>query len=198
MDVMVSACGVALVVLVLERRNEQLMAQLADEARTDPLTGLLNRRGFDEHAARELAHAARNKGSIALATLDIDHFKQINDEWGHVTGDRVLVHLAQILVRESRNIDVAARLGGEEFAVLMPGSDPAGAEAFTERVRAELARGSAEQLPAVRVSAGVIATSEPTDIQAMLEQVDRALYAAKRGGRDRTVVIDGHCLQLAA
>jgi len=185
-------------VLVLERRNELLMAQLADEARTDPLTGLLNRRGFDEHAARELGHAGRNNGRVALATLDIDHFKQINDEWGHVAGDRVLVHLARVLVRESRSTDVAARLGGEEFAVLMPGSDHAGAEAFTERVRAALAAGSGSELPAVRVSAGVIVTAEPTDIQAMLEQVDRALYAAKRGGRDRTVVIDGHGLRLAA
>jgi diguanylate cyclase (GGDEF)-like protein len=198
MDVMVSVCGVALVVLVLEHRNEQLMARLADEARTDPLTGLLNRRGFDEHAARELAHVGRTERSTALVTLDIDHFKQINDEWGHVAGDRVLVHLARVLASESRELDVAARLGGEEFAVLMPGSDHALAEAFAERVRAALAAGSGAELPAVRVSAGVVATTGPTDLQAMLEQVDRALYAAKRGGRDRTVVLDARGLRLAA
>jgi diguanylate cyclase (GGDEF)-like protein len=198
MDVMVSACGVALVVLVLEHRNELLVARLADEARTDPLTGLLNRRGFDEHATRELAHIGRGEGRVALATLDIDHFKQINDEWGHTGGDRVLVHLARVLASESRDIDIAARLGGEEFAVLMPGSDHAGAEAFTERVRAVLAAGSGSGLPAVRVSAGVIATTEPTDIQVLLEQVDRALYAAKRAGRDRTVVFDARGLRLAA
>jgi diguanylate cyclase (GGDEF)-like protein len=197
-DVMVSACGVALVVLVLEHRNEVLLARLADEARTDPLTGLLNRRGFDEHAGRELAHVGRGEGSIALAMLDIDHFKQVNDEWGHVAGDRVLVHLARVLESESRDIDVAARLGGEEFAVLMPGSDHAGARAFTERVRAALAAESISGVPPVRVSAGVIATADPTDIQAMLEQVDRALYAAKRGGRDRTVVFDPRDLRLAA
>jgi diguanylate cyclase (GGDEF)-like protein len=181
-DVMVSACGVALVVLVLEHRNEVLVARLADEARTDPITGLLNRRGIDEHAGRELAHVGRGEGSIALATLDIDHVKQVNDEWGHVAGDRVLVHLARMLESESRDIDVAARLGGEEFAVLMPGSDHAGAKAFTERVRAALATASISGLPPVRVSAGVLATTDPTDIQVMLEQVDRALYAAKRGG----------------
>jgi diguanylate cyclase (GGDEF)-like protein len=197
-DVMVSVCGVALVVLVLEHRNEQLMVRLADEARTDPLTGLLNRRGFDEHAARELAHAGRDVGSIALATFDIDYFKQVNDEWGHVAGDRVLVHLARVLESESREIDVAARLGGEEFAVLMPGSDHAGAEAFTERVRGALAAVSVSGLPPVRVSAGVIATTEPTDVQVMLERVDRALYAAKRGGRDRTVVWRGPDAALAA
>jgi diguanylate cyclase (GGDEF)-like protein len=188
LDVMVSGCGVAGVVLVLEQRNELLVARLANEARTDPLTGLLNRRGFDEHAAREFAHVGRDGVPIALLTLDIDHFKQVNDAWGHIVGDRVLANLARILATETRGIDVAARLGGEEFAVLMPGSDAAGAAAFVERVRADLEASAGPDLPAVRVSAGVVATTEPLDVQVMLESVDRALYAAKRGGRDRTVV----------
>lgn len=197
LDVMVSATGVALVVLVLERRNELLLARLADEARTDPLTGLLNRRGFDEHAARELAHAAREGRSIALATFDIDYFKTINDRWGHVVGDRVLVRMARVLEDEARRTDVAARLGGEEFAVLMPGSDAAGAEAFTERVRRALAA-ECPDLPVARVSAGITATVAPLDVQTMLERVDDALYAAKRGGRNRTVAYDGPELSLAA
>lgn len=197
LDVMVSVCGVALVVLVLEHRNELLLRRLAEEARTDPLTGLLNRRGFDEHAAREFAHVGRDGSPIALAMLDIDHFKQINDQRGHIVGDRVLAHLAHVLTMESRVIDVAARLGGEEFAVLMPGSDAAGAEAFIDRVREALASPTAD-VPAVRISAGVVAASDPSGIQLMLEQVDRALYAAKRGGRDRTVVADQHDLSLAA
>ena len=195
LDVMVSVCGVAIVVLVLEHRDELLLERLAGEARTDPLTGLLNRRGFDEHAAREFAHAHRDCTSIALAMLDIDHFKQINDEWGHIVGDRVLAHLAQVLTDTSRVIDVAARLGGEEFAVLMPGSDVVGAEAFIERVRDVLENPSSD-LPAVRISAGVAATSGPLDARTMVEQVDRALYAAKRGGRDRTVVFDRHDFSL--
>ncbi len=196
LDVMVSSCGVALVVLVLEHRNELLLARLADEARTDPLTGLLNRRGFDEHAAREFAHVGRDGDTIALATLDIDHFKQVNDEWGHMVGDRVLANLAQVLASEGRAIDVAARLGGEEFAVLMPGSDEAGAEAFIERVREALERSASPGLPPVRISAGIAATSRPLAVQVMLESVDRALYAAKRGGRDRTVVSDRHDFSL--
>jgi diguanylate cyclase (GGDEF)-like protein len=196
-DVMVSGCGVALVVLVLERRNELLLERLAEEARTDPLTGLLNRRGFEEHATRELAHAAREHRSIALAMLDIDHFKRVNDDWGHALGDRVLVHLARALQSETRVIDVAARIGGEEFAVLMPGSSVPGAEAFIERVRAALGTPQPD-LPAVRISAGVLATIEPPDLQVMLEQADRALYAAKRGGRDRTVVVDEPDVSLAA
>jgi diguanylate cyclase (GGDEF)-like protein len=198
LDVMVSGCGVAGVVVVLERRNEILVARLAEEARTDPLTGLLNRRGFDDHAVREFAHVGREGVSIALAILDIDHFKHVNDEWGHMVGDRVLVNLARILSGEARGIDVAARLGGEEFAVLMPGSDTAGAEAFVERVRAGLEASAGPDLPAVRVSAGVAATTEPLDVQIMLESGDRALYAAKRGGRDRTVVFGGHDFPLAA
>ena len=197
LDVMVSGCGVAFVVLVLEGRNEMLVARLAREARTDPLTGLLNRRGFDEHAAREVAHLSRHDGSVALATLDIDHFKQINDEWGHVVGDRVLAYLARVLAKEARMVDVAARLGGEEFAVLMPGSDEAGAESFIERVRAVLAEPNAD-LPCVRISAGVVASAGPACIDTMLERVDRALYAAKRGGRNRTVVFGGHDLTLVA
>ena len=197
LDVMVSVCGVALVVLVLEHRNELLVARLAEEARTDPLTGLLNRRGFDEHATRELAHIGRDGSPIALATLDIDYFKQVNDEWGHLVGDRVLAHLAEVLARESRVIDVAARLGGEEFVVLMPGSDEAGAEAFIERVRTALATPRPD-LPAVRISAGIVATAESPDLPTMLEGADRALYAAKRGGRDRTVVLARESLRLAA
>jgi diguanylate cyclase (GGDEF)-like protein len=191
-DVMVSSIAIAIVAHVLECRSELLLERLQGEARTDPLTGLLNRRGFDELATRELVHAGRDGRPIALAIFDIDHFKQINDEHGHVVGDRALVHIARLLAGESRGIDVAARLGGEEFAVLMPGSDRAGAEAFADRVRHALAAYDHPSLPEVRVSAGVTATAVPTDIETMLKRVDWALYAAKRGGRDRTVASDGH------
>jgi diguanylate cyclase (GGDEF)-like protein len=198
LDVMVSVCGVALVVLVLERRNELLMARLAGEARTDPLTGLLNRRGFDEHATRELARAGRGGRPLALAIFDIDHFKQINDERGHAAGDRVLAHMARVLASQSRVIDIAARLGGEEFAVLMPDCDEAGAASFAERVRHALATPECDSVPEVRVSAGITATVVPLDVQTMLEQADRALYAAKRGGRDRVVAYEGLNLSLVA
>jgi diguanylate cyclase (GGDEF)-like protein len=198
LDVMVSVSGVALVVLVLERRNELLMARLAGEARTDPLTGLLNRRGFDEHATRELAHLGRDGRSMALITFDIDHFKLVNDRYGHGVGDRVLVEVARRLTRECRVIDVAARLGGEEFAVLMPGGHQAGATAFAERVRHALATADCPDVPEVRVSAGIAVTLAPLDVQTLLERADQALYAAKRGGRDRTVAFDGPDLSLVA
>jgi diguanylate cyclase (GGDEF)-like protein len=187
-DVMVSVCAISLVVLVLQRSNELLLIRLRGEARTDLLTGLLNRRGFDERAAIELAHAKRESRSIAVAIFDLDRFKHINDEWGHQTGDLVLARIGTLIAGECRDIDVAARFGGEEFVVLLPGVSCTGAEAFTERVRQALRADSASDLPSVRVSAGVHAAVAPPDIQIMLRSADAALYEAKRAGRDRTVI----------
>jgi diguanylate cyclase (GGDEF)-like protein len=186
-DVMVSVCSIAVVILALERRNELLVTRLADEARTDALTGLLNRRGFHERASVELARARREGGQIAVATFDIDYFKRINDEWGHDTGDRVLAHLGQLLASECREIDIAVRLGGDEFTVLLPGSHSPDADAFTQRVRLALAT-SVSELPRFRISAGVAASDAPAEIEQLLLQADSALYEAKRSGRDRTTV----------
>lgn len=195
-DVMVCAGAIAAVAHALVWRSEVLLEQLRGEARTDPLTGLLNRRGFDEHAARELARAQRDGSAIALAIFDVDRFKQINDTHGHQVGDRVLAHLSRTLAHEARGIDVTARLGGDEFAVLMPGSDEAGAHAYSERVRRALAADERLGLPRARVSAGI--TAAPGDIQTMLRHTDDALYAAKRSGRDRTVVSPAARRALAA
>jgi diguanylate cyclase (GGDEF)-like protein len=186
-DVMVSVCSVAAVILVLEQRNEMLVTRLGGEARTDALTGLLNRRGFGERASVELAHARRDHRRIAVATFDIDYFKRINDEWGHPTGDRVLAHLAHVLSAECREIDLAARLGGEEFAVLLPGSNSNDADAFTNRIRSALAATGAG-LPTVHVSAGVVATDRPVSVEELLQRADSALYEAKRSGRNRTSI----------
>ena len=187
-DVMVSVTAIAAVALVLELRGQRLFEQIVAEARTDALTRLLNRRGFDERAGNELAHARRHGRSLAIATFDIDYFKRINDEWGHEMGDRVLVWIGEVLSREARNVDLVARLGGEEFAVLLPASDADGAQGFAERVRQALAEAGPPDLPTVNVSAGIAASDQPTDIQTLLQRADLALYEAKRAGRDRTVV----------
>jgi len=187
-DVMVSVSVVAVVVLTLVHHNDLLLTRLADEARTDALTGLLNRRGFDERAELELARARREGHSIAVATIDVDYFKRINDDWGHEVGDRVLARTGVVLAAETRDIDVVARFGGEEFVVLLPGCDSADGEAFTERVRFTLAGDDAGGLPTVRVSAGIHATLAPRNINTMLQRADSALYEAKRAGRDRTVI----------
>jgi diguanylate cyclase (GGDEF)-like protein len=122
--------------------------------------------------------------------FDIDYFKRINDERGHEIGDRVLARIGGLLAAHARDVDVVARLGGEEFVVLLPRCASSNAAVFAERVRGALAADDWAELPAVRVSAGVLATLAPTNIEAMLHGADSALYAAKRGGRDRTVVAE--------
>jgi diguanylate cyclase (GGDEF)-like protein len=187
-DVMVSASVVAGVVLTLVNRNDRLLSRLAEEARTDALTGLLNRRGFDERAALELAHARRNGTSLAIVCFDLDYFKRVNDEWGHEVGDRVLQRIAGHLSTHTREVDIAARFGGEEFVVLLPGSTSADAEAFADRVRLALAVEDPDGLPTVRASVGILAALAPQSIEEVLQGADSALYAAKRAGRDRTMV----------
>ncbi len=187
-DVMVSVTVVAGVVLTLVRHNDFLLERLAGEARSDALTGLLNRRGFNERAEPELERTRREAGTLAIAVFDIDYFKRVNDEWGHDAGDRVLVRLARLLARHARNHDIVARFGGEEFVVLLPGGDVASATAFAERIRLELAVPH-ERVPHVRVSAGVTAGCGES-IESMLHTADSALYRAKRGGRDRISVIE--------
>ncbi len=189
-DVMVSVSVVAVVVLTLVRRNDLLLTQLADEARTDALTGLLNRRGFDERAAFELAHSRREDRSIAAIAFDIDYFKRINDEFGHDVGDRVLERMGALLAAQSRDIDVAARFGGDEFVVLLPASTTSDAEVYAQRVRSALAAKRRGGLPLVRVSAGIVAAVAPHDIETILHGADTALYNAKRAGRDRAVVCE--------
>jgi diguanylate cyclase (GGDEF)-like protein len=176
------------------RRNDELLGRLAAEARTDALTGLLNRRGFDERATLELSRARRENHWVAIAIFDVDYFKRVNDEWGHEIGDRVLVRTGELLADQSRDIDVVARFGGEEFVVLMPGCDTAQAQSFAERVRTTLAGDEGSRLPAIRVSAGVLAAVAPSDIEAMLHGADSALYDAKRAGRNRTMIFErrGH------
>ena len=142
---------------------------------------------FTLASAIELAHVRREGGQLAVATFDIDYFKRINDEWGHETGDRVLAHIGQLLSAGCREIDIAARVGGEEFAVMLPDSDSADAYAFTQRIRTALAT-SRSGLPAVRISAGVVSSDIPARIEQLVQRADSALYEAKRTGRDRTTI----------
>jgi diguanylate cyclase (GGDEF)-like protein len=186
-DVMVVACVVALVVVALEERNAALQARLEQESRTDALTGLLNRRGFDERSALALAHTRRARSSLAVVTFDVDYFKRVNDEWGHDVGDRVLARIGGLIAMHTRATDVAARMGGEEFTVLLTGSDVAEAREFAARVRTALASEDRLSTPAVRMSAGVAACEAPPDIETCLQQADSALYEAKRAGRDRVM-----------
>ncbi len=184
-NVMVPTAVIAVVVALLQEQNRRLLEFLSHEARVDPLTGLLNRRGFEERARVQLAHLHRDPQPFSLVTFDVDHFKRINDEWGHEVGDRVLRHIARGLRAHAREVDLLARFGGEEFVALLPGADVDGARAFAERVRAGLAEGGDTDLPAVRLSAGVRCGAPGADLGVLVSQADMALYEAKRAGRDQ-------------
>ena len=185
-DVVVSVAVVGAVVRGLAARNERLVAHLKAEARVDALTGLLNRRGFEERLAVEIARATRDGARLAVVTFDLDHFKAVNDEQGHEAGDRALVALAAVIRGHVRGGDLAARWGGEEFVVVLPGADAEAARTLAERVRGALAAAGL----GVTVSAGVGVAEAPFDPRALLAAADAAMYAAKRAGRDRTVVAD--------
>ena len=166
---------------------------LADQARRDRLTGLLNRRAFDEALADAFARRRRLDEEIGLLMLDLDHFKQVNDTYGHAAGDEVLRGAAGTMVSSLREIDKIFRVGGEEFAVLMPGPDRPAAEAVAERLRQTIAgrpvKVDGREL-AVTVSIGIAVTRGAIDADGLIRTADAALYRAKREGRNRVVIGD--------
>jgi diguanylate cyclase (GGDEF)-like protein len=168
-----------------QRLDEQSRALEAAqrEARTDTLTGLANRKGFDEHLALLSAIARRYKTGLALALFDLDDLKQINDRLGHAAGDAALVHFARILRSSSRESDFVSRIGGDEFALLLPQTDIEGAGALARRIAQALSESSAPSPFLVSVGvAGFKAEESPAQF---LERADRALYSAKHSGRTR-------------
>jgi two-component system, cell cycle response regulator len=177
---------------VLTRTAELTAANTALEnlARTDALTGLHNRRAFDEYLAQESARQTRHRAPFAIAMIDVDHFKSFNDHHGHPEGDVLLRSLSTVLSKHIRATDLLARIGGEEFAVLLLGTSPDDAVLAAEKLRvavvdANLSGGNSQPLGRVSVSIGVAAGPDhgltPSEI---LAAADEALYAAKRGGRN--------------
>jgi len=166
------------------------LAGLALASRRDALTGLANRRAFDEELAREVARSARTGEPLAVVVLDLDRFKAVNDGHGHPAGDAVLREVAARAGATLRRGDLAARIGGEEFALLLPGADLAGAVELAGRVRAAVA---ARPIPAaaallmVTVSLGCAALAPGEAPEALVARADARLYEAKRAGRDRVV-----------
>jgi diguanylate cyclase (GGDEF)-like protein len=159
---------------------------LRTQANTDPLTGLPNRAGWNRDAVLAYTDAVTRASPLSLAFFDIDHFKQVNDTWGHAVGDAVLQSLGRILRERLDGNSHAARLGGEEFAVLFVGQDAAAAEGFVQRVRRNFEQVAADYR--ATVSAGV-AHRQPAEAMAQhLRRADEALYEAKAAGRDRMVV----------
>jgi two-component system cell cycle response regulator len=167
-------------------REAELTQALKEQSQRDPLTGLLNRRGGQEAAAREVARARREGKPLAILLLDIDYFKLINDTCGHDVGDQVLQQVAKTVQDALRPYDVVIRWGGEEVLVVAPGADPPSALLAGERLRAAVEALNVPPLPGVTVSIGVdgLGVGEP-DIGAAVHRADTKLYAAKRDGRNR-------------
>jgi diguanylate cyclase (GGDEF)-like protein len=171
--------GLALAWLTRQR------AALADQAATDPLTGLANHRALHERLAEELGRAQRHGHALSVVALDLDHFKTINDTYGHAEGDVILRRIARALRAEARAYDVVGRIGGEEFALVLPEAGPEHALAIAERCRAALAAVVVHGEP-VRCSAGVASyPADGPDGHRLLEMADGALYQAKQAGRDQ-------------
>lgn len=173
--------------VLLAQLHQQTLA-LALQARQDGLTGLANRRAFDEVLSKEFTRSQRLKQPLALAFMDIDHFKQINDTWSHNAGDLALVAIAEKIRQHSRSLDCAARWGGEEFALLMPSTSLEQAQLVCERLRLEIMAldwlDIAEGI-SITVSIGIAISEDLTEAKQLLFLADQALYQAKQQGRNR-------------
>jgi two-component system cell cycle response regulator len=166
------------------------LATLAEASRRDALTSLPNRRAFEEELAREVARASRSRAPLAVAILDVDRFKSVNDQHGHAAGDEVLRAIVARVGRGLRAGDFVARIGGEEFALLWPGADLVHAAEIAERVRASIAgtpMNAGGRSLSITVSLGCAMWSVDETTAALLARADACLYEAKRTGRNRVV-----------
>lgn len=170
------------------RELEKANAELASMARHDPMTGLLNRRGFEERLKYAVAAARRRQAPISVIAIDVDHFKQVNDRYGHGVGDAVLIELAAVMRERFRETDILARLGGEEFVALLPDTDVAGAERAAHALVERVATTRFDEVDRVTVSCGVSRLPIEGDSLGNLRRADRALYRAKQEGRNRAVL----------
>jgi two-component system cell cycle response regulator len=167
--------------------NADLREEVSHEAASDGLTGLANRRTLLVTLRKELSRASRSKRPLSVVLFDVDHFKNLNDTYGHLAGDEVLREVAKAMEAAVREVDLAARYGGEEFAVVLPECDAAGAATVAERVRSAVA--ALTNVPKVTLSAGVAATSAGfASEEELMAAADEALYSSKLAGRDRVTV----------
>ncbi|MBR7800647.1 GGDEF domain-containing protein [Undibacterium fentianense] len=172
--------------------NFRLAHQLNTLATTDSLTGLLNRRSFEKQAQRELQYSKRTNLPVSLLVIDVDHFKRINDESGHLAGDEVLRQLAQLMTNAVRTNDYIARYGGEEFCILLPNTQSEQAHILAERIRilfSQLDIAWHDKKLTCTVSIGVTDSSAGIEeFESLLSTADQAMYAAKRAGRNRVLI----------
>jgi two-component system cell cycle response regulator len=176
-----------------DQLDEVFQQQMYESALRDSLTKVFNRKHFNDLLAKEFAFATRHSAPLALLFIDLDHFKNVNDSFGHPAGDYVLAEVSGVLASGIRSEDVLARFGGEEFCVLCRGTDKAGALELGERLRREIAERRyifGGKIIPVTISVGVALMPDPAMTQpaSLLAAADRALYEAKRAGRNRVMV----------
>ncbi|MBU3903653.1 MAG: GGDEF domain-containing protein [Gammaproteobacteria bacterium] len=180
----------------VERLNKE-MEILKGAAMTDPLTGVLNRRGFESNAEALFTNpeASSPKGHCLLM-LDVDHFKRINDTYGHLLGDKVLAAIANTLRIKVQGQDIVGRWGGEEFAILLPNTNLDGAFAVAEHIRQAIERGKIRRLDSnaniegITISIGISFRKKEEHLQDLIERADKALYTSKKEGRNRITILD--------
>ena len=170
--------------------QKQAEEEFKNKAITDELTGLYNRRFLDERINEEIQHSDLYNEPISMIILDLDHFKHINDTWGHPVGDEVLKQTAKIASSIIRKSDVLFRLGGEEFLVLMPQTTTNDALVVAENIRETLDKNSDPIAGKITASFGVAEKMKSESFNSFYKRVDKALYHAKEGGRNRVVSSD--------
>jgi diguanylate cyclase (GGDEF)-like protein len=171
-------------------RHAQLFQAQEENALTDELTKLPNRRALAQRFLQEMQRARRHRNAIAFMMIDLDHFKRVNDTYGHLNGDAVLAELAQILKGSARESDVCARYGGEEFALILHETTESGARILAERIRSKVAAATFPGGLKLTISVGVAATDDAALFTQLMDRADQALYMAKQGGRNQVRVAD--------
>ncbi|MGM0952797.1 MAG: diguanylate cyclase [Pseudomonadota bacterium] len=167
--------------------RKELEKRLEQAATHDPLTGALNRAGIEPSLESSLADAQRNHRPMSVVLLDIDHFKQVNDTYGHALGDSVLVQLVSVIQHRVRNADSLSRWGGEEFLVLLPDTDKHGARQLAEELRQSVEQAVFEDHLPLTISLGVATVNADDSLKSLIRRADQHLYAAKHAGRNQTV-----------
>lgn len=166
-----------------------LFEEVKKQAITDPLTGLFNRRYFEENIIKEAERALRLKQPFSIISMDLDYLKKINDTYGHQYGDLAIKTIANVLKKEARSIDIPARIGGEEFNLLLPGVDSQGAMIAAERIRKSIESQVLDTIVGITASVGVATFLEHSDrIDELIELADQAMYKAKLNGRNRVQI----------
>ena len=185
--------GIVLGQLALGLKRISLYRQVQESTIHDGLTGLLVRRHFLERLREEIGRAARHGTSLVFLMVDLDHFKEINDRYGHLVGDVVLREAAHLIQRSIREVDLVGRYGGEEFGVVLPEADRALGVQIADRIREALSRSpipAYDERVIATVSVGVaLYPEDASSVEALIEQAERAMYQAKAGGRNRTVSV---------